>query len=365
MTATTSTVQAEQKPISREPFVVIPASLIAIARNRQLSGTEYSLWLYLYSLDPYGDRWVAIPSPVEISVILGVNPRTVEKAARRLEDCGLFKFQIQSWKALNCKPSGNQDPPQASIDDFSFGKEIQNSANLYKTCINLPEEKSERSPEPLQNGDSQNSECTNNRKKEFKEQIGARHENFIGAQHKNEQRVELITISGLLDQVVEAGVNPNKTIQKELNKLQASIGPAEAEVVLRKAISSFQEQQEGGSIRNPGGFIVQAIRSGYTANKTKGSKKRKNILPETVLPPQHIDERKINQADLDPNLPSLCPPSLDVFTVSRSIDLAIQGNDREWAINRLASLRDSFPEEIDDLLFLRRDWKIELNDLRL
>ncbi|WP_146141218.1 hypothetical protein [Stenomitos frigidus] len=78
-----------QKPLQ---FVQILKDLIRYARTLKLTGTQYDRWLYLWKRGPYGDRWVDIPLPVEIAALLSVDPRTVQRAARRLEDCDLFDF---------------------------------------------------------------------------------------------------------------------------------------------------------------------------------------------------------------------------------------------------------------------------------
>jgi DNA-binding MarR family transcriptional regulator len=58
--------------MTQTSFVQIPFELINYVRSLKLSGTQYDLWLYLYSCDPYGDRFVEIPSPAEIAVELGL-----------------------------------------------------------------------------------------------------------------------------------------------------------------------------------------------------------------------------------------------------------------------------------------------------
>jgi hypothetical protein len=93
--------------MTQTSFVQIPFELINYVRSLKLSGTQYDLWLYLYSRDPYGDRFVEIPSPAEIAVELGVNPRTIQRAAQRLQDADLFDFAIDKWKAKNTTSKGN------------------------------------------------------------------------------------------------------------------------------------------------------------------------------------------------------------------------------------------------------------------
>lgn len=100
---TDSTANPKQSGIkkSSSKSVQIPMTLIQHVLSLKLTGTQYALWLYLWTYDPYGDRWVNIPSPAEIANYLEVDPRTVERAARRLIDCELFDFQIDQWKCRN------------------------------------------------------------------------------------------------------------------------------------------------------------------------------------------------------------------------------------------------------------------------
>ena len=86
-------------------FVQIPLELIRYVRLRKLSGNQYDLWLYLWELDPFGDRWVDIPPPTEVARILNVNERTIRRSAQRLEDLELFDFQIEKWKCRNTTAS--------------------------------------------------------------------------------------------------------------------------------------------------------------------------------------------------------------------------------------------------------------------
>ncbi len=123
---------SEASGIQKPPqFVQIPKDLIRYARTLKLTGTQYDLWLYLWELDPYGDRWVDIPPPVEIAALLSVDPRTVQRAARRLEDCDLFDFQIERWKCRNTTVS-------VKTRDHSTGKEIRLPTKRSKGRQNDP-----------------------------------------------------------------------------------------------------------------------------------------------------------------------------------------------------------------------------------
>jgi hypothetical protein len=96
------------------PFIQISRELIDYVRSLKLTGTQYDLWLFLFSLDPYGDRWIEIPPPEKLGNAFGVSDRTIQRAAQRLADCHLFDFQIERWKAKNSKRSISF--PQNSTD---------------------------------------------------------------------------------------------------------------------------------------------------------------------------------------------------------------------------------------------------------
>lgn len=129
---TNSASPSEASGIQKPPqFVQIPKELIRYARTLKLTGTQYDLWLYLWELDPYGDRWVDIPPPVEIAALLSVDPRTVQRAARRLEDCDLFDFQIERWKCRNTTVS-------VKTRNHSTGKEIRLPTKRSKGRQNDP-----------------------------------------------------------------------------------------------------------------------------------------------------------------------------------------------------------------------------------
>ena len=101
--------------MTQATFVQIPIDLISYVRSLKLSGTQYDLWLYLWSKDPFGDRFVEIPSPEVIAAELGVNPRTIQRAARRLQDADLFDFQIEAWKCRNTTQSTPIKTPDKKI----------------------------------------------------------------------------------------------------------------------------------------------------------------------------------------------------------------------------------------------------------
>jgi len=107
-------------------FVQIPVWLIDYILTLKLTGTQYSLLLYLWTIDPYGDRWHDIPPPEEIAAVLNVDARTVQRAAQRLQDCELFELQIKRWRVRNTTLS-------VRSPDFTPGKGIQTRTKRSKS----------------------------------------------------------------------------------------------------------------------------------------------------------------------------------------------------------------------------------------
>ena len=95
-------------------FIQIPIELINYVKAKKLSGLQYSLWLFLYSLDPFGDRFVPIPSPEQIAIELNVCARSIQRAAQRLADLDLFDFNVNTWCAKNTTINKNSQRTKRS-----------------------------------------------------------------------------------------------------------------------------------------------------------------------------------------------------------------------------------------------------------
>jgi len=317
---------------TQEPFVVIPVSLIEYVRERNLSGNQYELWLYLFALDPYGDRFVEMPSPEEIAKTLKCSYRTVERAVQRLKDCDLFDFKIEAWKACNIRG-------RAYFGDFSPDKGIQmrtkrskcpNPDKIVGNGISVSEEKKERSPEPAPGANSQNGQCTNNRTNRLvRKNIGA-------GSTGNEQGGDLVQEAIAL--VVSAGLRPNQTIQKVI----AELAERSPETVLRtvsNAITAVEEQRQQGTVRNPSGLLVAALRRGFTSNEEKKKARRR-------------------KGESQQELVSAAIPPPDKHALEVAIDSALLRGDRDWALSRLRQVwADGWQDLAEEMILLRkRDW---------
>jgi hypothetical protein len=105
---------------------------------------------------------------------------------------------------------------------------------------------------------------------------------------------------------------------------------------VRNALSSLVEQQQRGIVRNPGGFLVAALKEGFTANQAKVEAREKRSQSESVEKPRRAPiERE----------------------VSSQIDSCLMTDHRDWAIHKLQSLwQEGWHDFLEELLQLRRDW---------
>lgn len=332
--------------ITAPSFIQIPIELAQYVRTLKLTGTQYDLWLYLFGLDPYGDRFVEVPPPQEIATLLQVDYRTIQRAAQRLEDCHLFEFQIERWKARNrkafrktvlpdehfaSKPAQGKD--STSFPHFSLGKEIQNLQNgskLHQTdpnCengISLPRENKTLQMKPAQGKGSENGSVpiVLNKCSETTEQPPTYPVDGINR--------EEIGTSELIERVQNAGIYPNKTIQRTIVELHRQ-DPAAAAQSVENALSAVTEQVSRGGVKNPGGLLIAALRQGYTSNQAK----------------QQVKERKARRAQ----------PPPDLHTVEFAIDQAMLQGDHPFAFGKLQQLwAEGWHDQVRELCHLRHEW---------
>jgi hypothetical protein len=341
----TDTNDLPEPAVSQESIVVIPSSLIHYARERKLSGLQYELWLFLYEIDPFGNRWVEVPSPAEIAIELGCDPRSIQRAAQRLQDCDLFDFQIKSWKARNTTVTTR------SLEN-STGKEIHlrtkrsnrgqfdpiadKRIQLSKNGSKDPIVQSDRALKPAQRKDSENGQCTNNgSNRSNKQTVGTSTQadslrsidsEGIGTEAKTPQTVD----TAVIEQITNTGVRINKTVETALAEARQTYGSAAATVrAIENALSSLAEQRKKGTVRNPGGFFVAALRRGFTSN---GAKRQARERGEAIKAP-------------------------DLSTVEMQIDhYLISEQRRDWALAKLQELYEKWEEPITHLLSVRKDW---------
>ncbi|MDX2241386.1 MAG: hypothetical protein NW224_11940 [Leptolyngbyaceae cyanobacterium bins.302] len=143
-------------------------------------------------------------------------------------------------------------------------------------------------------------------------------------------------VEDLCTQIEAGGVRCNKTIQEAIATLLLNQPAPRAAAIVRNALSSLQEQQELGMVRNPGGFLKAALQRGFTANGAKAEARH------------HREE---------PTRPQ--PPSLT--EISLQVDSYLMSDRRDWALNKLEKLwSEGWHDQLEELLQLRRDWGFSL-----
>lgn len=193
--------------------------------------------------------------------------------------------------------------------------------------------------EASQDGDFLNFENVPNKQKKFKEtnKLGTDPPTHpvlkgidrkgIGTGERNSLEADIERLSALIQQ---AGARPNKTIQQAIASLLIQEGSARAAQAVENSISALQEQQEKGTVRNPGGFIVAALRRHFTANQAK---KQARVHRQGKSQPISLNQEEMQ------------------------IDSYLMSDRRDWALTKLQSLwSEGWHDQVEELLQLRRDW---------
>lgn len=99
---------APQIVVTQDCIVQTPGHLVDIAIANKLTGVEWSVWLYLQRINPFADIdkkgvpiYRPLPSPAELEKILGRDRKSITKAAKFLEELGLYSFQVTQWRGFN------------------------------------------------------------------------------------------------------------------------------------------------------------------------------------------------------------------------------------------------------------------------
>lgn len=289
--------------------------------STRLRPAEVKVLLYLRTLDPFGERWQRLQVS-DIADDLGLCKGTVSKALRTLADQGDIDLDLQAVTVrVNFFdqefPTGNRFPRKLE-------KILESSE---KSCRKHLNDRSDMKPAPSKG--FKNEGCTNCFKNFKTKQLGT-----VPAPEKNEQ--EGIGTLELLPLISQSGVNPNKTIERTLIRLQRFHDAPAARRVVENALSAVEEQMQLGNVRNPQAMLVAALKRGFTANEAK-----RQVRDDSPPPPA-------------------APP--DPITIAQSIDQALLQGDREFARSRLQQLwATGGRQHVEELLSLRRDWRFKLS----
>lgn len=293
-------------------FYPLTPEIAAELRSLDLTAAEWRLWSYLATRDPFGQQYQDLPDLVEILADCGLSKPTFYRAIAKFEEAGLFDLQPQRISFRNLR-----------------GSKIV--SNLRQPESNLRQESQKRENQPLEPSFHRAEAVPIDLKNCSEQQTGPTHHPVSVPAIDGEG---IGTIANLLQSVENCGILLNKTIRKTVAQLVADRGPAAAAVVVRNAVSAVEERQKLGTVRNPGGLLVAALREGYTSNEAK----RKARGSSTGSPP---------------------PP--DWLRVEIAIDQALARGDRSYALPRLQSYwSDGYQDQVEAMVLLRREWQFTI-----
>ncbi|MBW4694662.1 MAG: hypothetical protein KME27_23170 [Lyngbya sp. HA4199-MV5] len=195
--------------------------------------------------------------------------------------------------------------------------------------------------EPAQESSFEDRQCTNNRSKRSLKQQNREEppthpvqadslrsinsEGFGTRSDLYKQELE-----ALLELVKAARVRPNQTIQETILQTLCNEGAAAGTKTVENAISSLEEARAKGVVKNPGGFLVAALRAKFTSNEAKKEARHKQ------------QDRK-------------SPPFNEI---EMQIDSYLLNGRRDWALNKLQSLWDEgLHDPVEAVCTLRSDWR--------
>lgn len=321
-----------------------------------LHASEWRLWSFLVTFEPFGTEYVELPELQTIMAECGISKATFYRAIAKFQEHDLFDTQpsqifIRNLRGSKASPVENprqrlMDEKKSLMDESECLMDEKKSLTHENFCltdetIDFSENNQNQDPES-DRGDQ--AKCTNNRSKDLKNNRTVPPTRPVTEADINREgfgtgEVDPLTaeIEELCTQIQQAGVRPNKTIQATLyTLLMAESSPRVARLV-ENAISALQEQQAKGTVKNSGGFLNAALRRNFTANQAK------------------VEARVRRQEPARPQ-----PPALN--QVSIAVDIAMQQH-RDRAIEILQDLWErGWHDQVEELLTLRKDWRFSLTD---
>lgn len=102
----TEHLSSESTESSSSRFVQIDSALLNQLLDAKLSATEWSLYMYLIDLDPFGDRQRDLPKPTDIMMRLGIKKTAFYTAMARLRELNLYEIDATTVRGRN--PNGTK-----------------------------------------------------------------------------------------------------------------------------------------------------------------------------------------------------------------------------------------------------------------
>ncbi len=332
-------------------FYPLTPELAKELREIGLHASEWRLWSFLTTFEPFGNEYAELPDLVTILAECNLSKATFYRAISKFIEHELFDTQVSQIQVRNLRGSKVKSHPCKKSLTGESQSLMGESQSLMGETISFQNKTHNVTPDS-DRGDS--AKCTNNREQEFKENKQTVPPNPPCSKDVDSKGLGTGSIDPLTADVErfcrllqEAGVRPNKTIQTTLSTLLLNESAAAVRRLVENSISALQEQEAKGTVRNPGGFINAALRCGFTANGAK------------------VEARERRRQEPNPEESfgfPVEPPSLN--QISQSVDMALIRGDRPFALGKLQQLwSEGHHDLVEEMLYLfKRDWGFSLTN---
>ena len=69
--------------------------------RQYLTGSEWKLWSYLATLDPFGDKYLELPNTLTVLIECNISKRSFYRAIAKFQELELFDFQDKGFHFRN------------------------------------------------------------------------------------------------------------------------------------------------------------------------------------------------------------------------------------------------------------------------
>jgi hypothetical protein len=318
---------------------------------KELRPRERDVLYYIRTLDPFGSK------PMELGVRaiakdIGCDASTVSRALKVLWDKGYIDLEMLQVR-VKLKTKG------LLFESQSFEPKVLSTDNgvVYRSRALPPDNKVDRETTLEQNLENAESHTPKALERDLKNQphVPITNQTYLNKTNtgktpthhpvEDKQGGCLVQFLEALDQ---SGIRPNQNITKVVKQTLEKCGLPEGRTRLRNALTAVTEQMAEGTVTNPAGLFVSAVRRGFTANQAKRTaREREQARSETV-----------------PLTASAYQPMVDLRSAEMTIDQALMQGDRGFARAKLQALWDmgASRQELEELLQLRSDWRFEYRE---
>lgn len=305
------------------------------ANVTSLKPAELKILYYLRTLNPFGDSWIDL-TVTDLAEELNLDKSTVSRALRRLASQKVVDLEIQTAR-IRLLSRAQVLPTDNSLPTDNFGDRHATSAIATQQKLSVG-----NSPvsKPAQGKGSRKAKSTNNRSNLLNNKtIGTGTEadslrsinsEAISTEISTEAETPQSKATPLFQLITDSGLQINKTIEQAIAELQNSENAASAARSVENALSALTEQRKRGAVRNPGGFFVAALRRGFTPNEAKKQAKARTKPP-------------------------------DLLHLEMQIGAYLGGGHRNWALNKLQSEWEEYPNLIKQLVETRPHWGFKVS----